>query len=503
MSLLSNAQPASPTVTIAAAIVRGNDAVFSDEIGDLSTPIAIDQGQGRGIVIPGGGAYLQAAWVTIRMIRHFGCDLPIELWLLPWETVDDATEFLLGLHGVEIRTATPGYCQDFRFNSPYWGRSIWLAGWQLKVQAVLQSRFREVVFLDADCYPVTANWLHDLTAQPGTFVGDIIESDHLLTEAACHWLNVSRGTPVDSGAFFVDKSDTAWCEIVAALNGLRQVRRTYNRFWGDKDTWWIAHALAGVDFTVLPRGRLIPPMQGIRHQNGLLHRTGDKFTTDAPGNTPQHGRLSLEGDELTSQFLRSWPPLTLRHQRDWEIVSSVLELDEYRLQSLGQLDYVIDAGGHVGSFGAAVLRRWPAAKVIAFEPSPDNAKLYRLNAPGVELHQLALGLGSGTVSLTSEEGDTAFMTIDGDDVKVAALSEFVRPLPRVDLLKIDIEGDEDPVFADLCKTGEIRKVQRIVGEWHDTQRLYRIAERLRATHHLTLCVHHWEHGYFEAVRNDQ
>ncbi|TXI01565.1 MAG: FkbM family methyltransferase [Rhizobium sp.] len=500
LNLMSTAQPAANLIRTIHPPIPNKRELPADL---LRSPIPIDMGEGRGIVICGGGIYMSSAWVTVRMIRHFGCDLPIELWLLPWETITDAERFQFGLQGVEIRKAHEGYCINKTIQSKTWNRSIWLAGWQLKVQAVLQSRFCRVISLDADCYPVSPNWLQPLVESPGTFLGDIVESEGLLTFAACQWAGVPRCQPIDSGAFYVDKSNPAWCEIVAALNGPELVTETYEAFFGDKDTWWVSHALAGLQFDVLPRGELIKPLAGIRHPNGLLHRTGDKFTTGEPANTPQHGRKQLEGDELTAKFLRSWPPLTLRHQRDWEIVSSVLELDEYRLQAMPPLYYVVDAGGHVGSFGAAVLRRWPGAKVIAFEPSPENAKLYRINAPGVELHQLALGLVPGRVSLTSEAGDTAFMTIDGNDVEVAALSQFLRPLPRVDLLKIDIEGDEDPVFADLCKTGQIRKVQRIAGEWHDTQRLYRIAERLRATHHLTLCVHHWEHGYFEAVRNDQ
>ena len=39
--------------------------------------------RGRGIVICGGGAkYFPCAWVTLKMLRHLGCTLPIELWYL-------------------------------------------------------------------------------------------------------------------------------------------------------------------------------------------------------------------------------------------------------------------------------------------------------------------------------------------------------------------------------------------------------------------------------------
>ena len=39
--------------------------------------------RGRGIVICGGGAkYFPCAWVAVKMLRHLGCTLPIELWHL-------------------------------------------------------------------------------------------------------------------------------------------------------------------------------------------------------------------------------------------------------------------------------------------------------------------------------------------------------------------------------------------------------------------------------------
>ena len=515
MNLLSTAQPAAVRSELRLQEMRSSfpdDPQPAPEINlglilEESSPIPITLGEGRGIVIPGGGIYLRSAWVTIRMIRHFGCDLPIELWLLPWETVADDEMFQLRLLGVKIRTAIPGYCLDETITG-YAGVPVWLAGWQLKVQAVCQSAFQEVIFLDADCYPVHADWIKALTIGGPTFLGDIIESDHLLAEESCRSMCVGRRTPVDSGCFYVVKDNAAWVQLLAVLNGPNHVRDTYRLFFGDKDCWWISHELTGSPYQILGRGGVIGNLEGIYHAVGVVHRTGHKLTSGQPRNTPQRSQFSGPCEDLVQTKLRTWPILHVRGERDWEIVQSVLELDEYRLRELSDLKTVIDCGGHVGSFSVAVLRLFPACRVIAFEPSAENAAVFRLNCPQAELHVTALGKGTGEVELWAVPGDTAFSTDDripgseanGETAAVSRLSDFLVELQAVDLLKVDIEGDEYDVFADLAETGQIRKVQRIVGEWHQFDRVGELLTLLRPTHHVTLCVHPWDHGYFEAVR---
>lgn len=516
MSLVSKAQPAGlardiQVPAIAPSLVERPQPVLNLKGILLEKPVLpITLGSGRGIVIPGGGIYLRSAWVTIRMIREFGCELPIELWLLPWETVTDDEFYQLRLLDVKIRTATPGYCLDETIDG-FAGLSLWLAGWQLKVQAVCQSAFREVIFLDADCYPVDERWVRALAQSGSAFVGDILESDHLLTETACQVVGVERGTPVDSGCFHVVKS-AAWLQVVAAMNGPKYVRDTYRLFFGDKDTWWIAHELTDTPYQIIGRGNRIGEMEGIYHAVGVVHRTGVKLTTGQPRNTPQRLTFSGPCEALVEKMLRSWPPLHVRGERDWELVQSVLELDEYHLLERSKLGVVIDCGGHIGAFSVAVTRLFPAARILAFEPSEENAAIFRINCPQAELYCTALGNSDGeNVELWAVAGDTAYSTADripgseqtGESCAVSRLSGYLREIPAVDLMKIDIEGDEYPVFEDLSETGQIRKVLRIVGEWHNFDRLAEMLSVLRSTHHITICVHYWDHGYFEAIRNDQ
>ena len=100
----------------------------------------------RGIVICGGGEkYFPSAWVCIRMLRHLGCHLPIQLWHLGINEVDLAMKALVAPHGVECVDAL-----EVRKRHP----SRILKGWELKPYAMIHCPFKEVLILDADNVPV-------------------------------------------------------------------------------------------------------------------------------------------------------------------------------------------------------------------------------------------------------------------------------------------------------------------------------------------------------------
>ena len=98
---------------------------------------------GRGAVICGGGAYEAGAYVACRMLRHVGWEHPIQVWHRgPAEPVSAR---LRGLPGVTVIDAETHPVRA--------GRRL-LGGWEAKSLAVLNSPFEEVLFLDADCYPI-------------------------------------------------------------------------------------------------------------------------------------------------------------------------------------------------------------------------------------------------------------------------------------------------------------------------------------------------------------
>lgn len=133
---------------------------------------------------------------------------------------------------------------------------------------------------------------------------------------------------------------------------------------------------------------------------------------------------------------------------------------------------IIDGGANIGAATIWWRSRWPKARVIAFEPDPQIFEILRFNTrflAGVELHLCALtGGGSdlfwaeGTDAGRLEPGrahDHGLVT-----VPTMLLSEVLRKLPRVDLLKLDIEGAETEVLEEA--EAHLAKVDHIFVEYH-------------------------------------
>src|SRR5258708_4076576 len=85
--------------------------------------------RGQGIVIAAGGCrYFANAWVCLKMLRHLGCRLPIQLWHLGDEEVDDCLRLLVRPLGVE-------WINALEFQEAHATRM--LGGHELKPYAVL------------------------------------------------------------------------------------------------------------------------------------------------------------------------------------------------------------------------------------------------------------------------------------------------------------------------------------------------------------------------------
>jgi FkbM family methyltransferase len=120
-------------------------------------------------------------------------------------------------------------------------------------------------------------------------------------------------------------------------------------------------------------------------------------------------------------------------------------------------DIVFDGGAHVGTFTDEALRRG-AAKVIAVEPEPVNAECFRRNfakeiAEGrVVLIEKGVWSSETTMELSvakENSGMNSFVIDQGAgtskiSVPLTQIDTLVRELglPRVDFIKLDIEGAE-------------------------------------------------------------
>jgi len=239
---------------------------------------------GKGIVIGGGGSYFPSAYVTVRVLRHVGCRLPIELWHLDGE-MDKQSEGILRRFGVVCVNADMiARDKPFRFLNGHWWK-----GWQLKPYAIAHSRFQEVLYLDADCYP-TRNptglfSCRAYRAHGAVFWPDIAASSFLLGRGIG---KVFGGRPdgpsFESGQMLINKK-SCWRELQLALWYNSHADYVYRHVWGDKDTYNIAWHLLGRKY-----GMLYPKAGWDRHtilqydSRGKVlfqHRCRDKFRLNA------------------------------------------------------------------------------------------------------------------------------------------------------------------------------------------------------------------------------
>lgn len=132
--------------------------IAADAFARAIPPYPTGRYSGRGVVIVGGGRYWPSTYVTVRMLRHVGCALPIQVWYLGAAEADSRYADLLAPLGVELvdALAHPEAAKTrglTGFADPTNRTGPTHPPFQAKSFAVLHSPFEEVLSLDADCYP--------------------------------------------------------------------------------------------------------------------------------------------------------------------------------------------------------------------------------------------------------------------------------------------------------------------------------------------------------------
>jgi len=233
--------------------------------------------QERGIIICGGGEkYLPGVWVLLRELRCVGCTLPVEVWYLGEEEIPVAWAQRLGAE-LDVFLVDANVVRE---RHPV----RILNGWELKVYALLHSRFREVLLLDADNVPV---------ADPG-YLFDLPEVRRL---GAMFWPDYGRLAPerpiwmicdlpyrdepeFETGQVLVNR-ETCWRELVLTMH-LNEYSDFYYRYiHGDKETFHLAWRILGTPYVMPWRG--IHSLPGTMCQHDLAgqrlfqHRNGHKW----------------------------------------------------------------------------------------------------------------------------------------------------------------------------------------------------------------------------------
>ena len=230
----------------------------------------IDDEEGEfAVIITGGGKYWLGSALCCHMLRHFGYDGPIEVWHghhFDSEPVDPKA-----VEGLDVRIVNAH--EVMKYSKP---RIV--DGYGSKLHAIRNCRYRRILFLDADAYPVAP-------------IGSLIE--YARNYPLCYWidfpnmaLNLKWSKLVDEfhhvpqvqgGHLFIDRHK-AW-QVILIADWLCQHSDFYFRyFFGDQDAIRLALGITQVEYHTIDNVKWIPPAIVCKFQGNpiIVHRVAAK-----------------------------------------------------------------------------------------------------------------------------------------------------------------------------------------------------------------------------------
>jgi FkbM family methyltransferase len=132
---------------------------------------------------------------------------------------------------------------------------------------------------------------------------------------------------------------------------------------------------------------------------------------------------------------------------------------------------ILDCGANIGTSVEFFTRRYPHARIVAYEADPATAELLRQNLiqnqnSNAELIQKAVWIDNQGIDFGSAGTDVSSVLATENVVRVPSvrLRDELLTHEVVDMLKIDIEGAEVPVLLDCADA--LGHVRHLFVEYH-------------------------------------
>lgn len=156
-------------------------------------------------------------------------------------------------------------------------------------------------------------------------------------------------------------------------------------------------------------------------------------------------------------------------------VKDILEQRIYDFTPRRPDPFIIDGGASIGVATLAWKRANPAARVVCFEPDPQALALLRRNLAAnghddVRIVEAGLSDRDGAAAFRSDGADGGRLTTEstmphrGAAITTTRLSRFIEE--PVDLIKLNVEGQELPVLRELEAASKLQHVERVLLEYH-------------------------------------
>ena len=136
---------------------------------------------------------------------------------------------------------------------------------------------------------------------------------------------------------------------------------------------------------------------------------------------------------------------------------------------------LIDGGAHLGMAAIRWKSLMPNARILCFEPDESAFELLKKNIVAnnladIEPIQAGLSDREGVVAFSPDGSDGGRILPDAQkaaaprSIRTVKLSDFIAK--PVEMLKLNIEGQEWPVLRELEQSGKLTQVRRIILEYH-------------------------------------
>jgi FkbM family methyltransferase len=479
----------------------------------------------RAILIPAGGRcqiydksapqfYFWGAFAAAWRLRYVGCTLPIEFWFLPGEMEEIA-------HCELFARQVAATCHVVDTS-----KMRVVHGWQIKINAILQTNYKQILHLDADnivakdptylfdCQEFKDNaamfWMDnpvvndfhgriteqqwERTGVKGERLNDIetgqilIDKDRAakalqiikhFADRADYWEGFNGG---ERGVWYGDKTSFhVGCKLTNTRHYIRMYGPEFVKHIAGQKLWTVFNA-GGFYAHSDSKGSVV--FQHACHKKGHLHN--GHHIQNLQGNQQIQEAATFKSplaflDGSIEDSLRCIAPERMfdiepdRISR--EVWMDVFTRNEYLLGPEIPADaVVIDIGANSGAFSYACLRRG-AGTVVAFEPGPVAERCSRNCAEfgdRFEVIQRAVWRSDepvGTLSLAPSHRErhsgsvSAVLPATGPAITASAidLDSVLRRFSQVHILKLDCEGAEYPI---LMTSTELHRVEHILGEYH-------------------------------------
>jgi FkbM family methyltransferase len=164
---------------------------------------------------------------------------------------------------------------------------------------------------------------------------------------------------------------------------------------------------------------------------------------------------------------------------DFFTLDEVIGREAYRLPTLNSrnIETIVDLGANIGLTALYYATLFPNARLFCVEPDPDNYNLLKLNCMQNGFQwtclQQAIGDRQGKAKLLRNEFANQHSIVSDDshnqdaiEVEIGTMPDLIEnhKIEEIDLLKVDIEGAEESLFAQ-CSSW-ISSVRLIIIEIH-------------------------------------